>query len=123
MLDLNGPSSVFLRLIGLFVVVIPGLLGAYSLVRAVFLPGDGDQSAGILPLVGWSLVCGAVVLAVLLMLVVVEQVQDRAFDVAYRRNRGRRARSFGKYSECQYCGNRRVADFETSCGVCGKRLL
>ncbi len=123
MLDLNGPSSVFLRLIGLFVVVIPGLLVAYSLARAILLPGDGDQVAGVLPLVGWSLGCGAIVFAVLLVLVVVEQVQDRAFDAAYRRKRGRRVRSAGKYSECQYCGNRRVADFETICAVCGKRLL
>ncbi|MDA8217066.1 MAG: hypothetical protein M0Z94_05545 [Dehalococcoidales bacterium] len=69
-----------------------------------------------------SLGLGAAILLGFLLLVVAEQIQDRLFDAAYRRNHHKRLPAADGYYECQYCGNRRVGEHERTCSVCGRKL-
>ena len=78
------------------------------------------------PLVGrvmlGSALLGMAVLGGLLILVVIEQVQDTLFDALFRARRGRKLPLRGGLYECQFCGNRQVAERDRACSVCGRRF-
>jgi len=67
-----------------------------------------------------SFLVGALVFIVLVVLVVFEQIQDHLLYRAFLKNRGRRIRLSDGYFECQYCGNRKVREFDTVCPACGE---
>ncbi|MHB1417856.1 MAG: hypothetical protein ACYC1C_21610 [Chloroflexota bacterium] len=117
-LDLNEPAGKIVKAIGLFLVVIPGALYALSLALAA----AGRQVEALDTTIKVSLGLGVAILVGFLLLVIAEQVQDRWFDAAYRRNRGKRLPTADGYYECQYCGNRRVGAHEHTCRVCGRKL-
>jgi hypothetical protein len=116
-LNLNGPSRIFLRLIGLFAILIPAVF--YSVLHVVKQPEINFILRSIMQT---SFTIGAVLFAILLGLIVVEQIQDHYIDMQYQKNRDRkRPLADGNY-ECQYCGNRGVKENDKTCRVCGKEL-
>lgn len=117
MLNLNQPSIVFAKIVGLFIVVIPALLYGISLLS------DRVEIVNILlRAIKISFAIGASVLVVLLLLIIVEQIQDHYFDVAYQKSRGTKLLLANGNYECQYCGNRQVKENDKTCQVCGREL-
>ncbi len=123
-LDLNGVSGRFLAAIGLLGAVIPSGLWVFSWLLGVAGIGEGAvvRSAFIPWLIRLSLGLSGLALAVFVLLIVIEQIQDRFFDRLWRRDSGRRIPTAGEEGECPYCGNRHVLPFEQSCSVCGRLL-
>ncbi len=118
LLNLNEVSTKFLAAIGLLVGGIPVLLWLVSLLlRAAHV-----SSGIILDLIKVSLILGGLLLALFLILIVLEQVQDHYLHRVYLKGRGQRIRSANGEAECPFCGNRQVQDFEKRCSVCGKEL-
>ncbi|MHB1131336.1 MAG: hypothetical protein ACYC4L_03000 [Chloroflexota bacterium] len=117
-IDLNGVSLPLLGAVGLCLVGAPAALWLVSLaLSAVGLPAEAAIG------LAWaSLGLGLLLLAGFALRVVVEQVQDRLYDAHYRRTRRRRLPVGDGYYECQFCGNRRVAQWERRCTVCGEDL-
>lgn len=117
-LNLNGPSTRIVKLIGTFAIVVPlGLQFLSLLLRTVHAPG------GAVPyLQRASVAVGLGILAVFILLIVVEYVQDVWMDRLYRHNRRRRLPLADGLFECQHCGNRHLREADRSCPVCGKAL-
>ncbi len=116
-LNLNQPSAVFLKLIGLFLALIPSILYCASL----FL-GDVEIIGALHNMIRVSFVIGASVAAVLLVLVILEQIQDRNIDLLYQKNRDQKLPLADGNYECQYCGNQKVKENDRVCSVCGREL-
>ncbi len=116
-LNLNQPSAVFLKLIGLFLALIPSVLYCASL----FL-SKADIIGALHNMIRISFVIGASVAAIFLILVIVEQIQDRNIDLLYQKNRDRKLPLADGNYECQYCGNQKVKENDKTCLVCGKEL-
>lgn len=117
-LDLNQPSAVFLKLIGLLVAIIPAVL--YGFLR--LCSGTGTIGTFLLSLMKSSFAAGVSVLIVFLILIAVEQVQDHYFDILYKKQLGKKILLVNGSYECQYCGNRRVQEKDKTCEVCGKEF-
>ncbi len=117
-LDLNQPSILFLKLIALFGVVIPValFLGAWA------LDAHGISTSPITVVICASFLVGVALLAILLGLIILEQIQDHWFDLHYQRHRHQKMLLPDGYYECQYCGNRQVHAQDTTCAVCGRKL-
>lgn len=117
-LNLNGPSTRIVALAGTFVIAVPlGLQLLSLLLRAAHAP------SGAVPyLQRVSIAVGLGILAVFVLLIVVEHIQDVRMDRLYRRNRRRKLPLAGGRFECQYCGNRQLQEADRSCPVCGKAL-
>ncbi len=119
LLDLNQPSTAFVKVIGFSVVLLPAVLyGAALLWRGVELIRTVLLSA-----IKVSWMVGATVLIIFIALIVVEQVQDHHFDAQYRKQRSQEVALANGYYECQYCGNRRVRGNDRTCSVCGRELM
>ncbi len=73
-------------------------------------------------LIHGSLIIGGALFALLLVLIIIEQIQDGLLYRMYRKSLGKRIRGTGNIAECPYCGNRNVQEFERVCRVCGKTL-
>ncbi|HSK89192.1 MAG TPA: hypothetical protein VK880_12580 [Anaerolineales bacterium] len=116
-LNLNQPSTVFLKVISLFVVVIPAVL--YS---ALFLLNQAAVISTLRKMIKLSFAIGASVFVILLVLIIVEQIQDYHIDVQYRKDRNRKLPLADGNYECQYCGNQKVKEHDKTCPVCGKEL-
>ncbi len=117
-LDLNQPATVFVKVIGFLLVLLPGAL--YSI---VLLGGEASpMRAFLLGAIRASLAAGVLVLIVFVVLVVAEQMQDHYFDAQYRKQRSQKVPSADGYYECQYCGNRRVRGSDKTCDVCGREI-
>lgn len=117
-LNLNEPGVRILSIAGVLVVLIPLFLFAGSLGLKLF-----GFDAGIISTLIWVFVAaGGSLIAALLVLIVVEQVQDYRIDRNYQRDRGQKLRVTEIYFECQYCGNRKVKENDRQCPVCGKEL-
>lgn len=116
-LNLNQFSTVFLKLIVLFIIVIPA--GLYGIL--LFLNTAGN--ANIFRLMSRiSFAIGASIFVTLLILVIVEQIQDHYIDVQYWKNRSRKLPLADGNYECQYCGNQKVKESDKACRVCGQEL-
>ncbi len=117
-LNLNAAGGRFLLAIALLLGAIPALLWLCSLLlRATRL------NTAIIPyLIKLSLILGGLVLVGFVILIVLEQVQDAYLHRVYLRGRGTRIRLTSGESECPYCGNRQVQEFDKRCQVCGKEL-
>jgi hypothetical protein len=114
-INLNQPGIMFVKVIGLFLVLIPVVL--YGILLA---SRTGSVGALLLILIHGSFGIGAMVFAVFLALILAEQVQDHFLDIQYQKQRGQKiVLATGQY-ECQYCGNRRVQANDKTCAVCGK---
>ncbi len=118
LLDLNQPSVAFLKIIVLFVAVIPAIL----FLVAWLLDSIGVRVPAVQPAALASLVLGLIVLAILLGLIVLEQVQDHYFNAHYQRQRAHKLPLAEGNYECQYCGNRQVQAEDSTCAVCGTKL-
>jgi membrane protein implicated in regulation of membrane protease activity len=118
LLNLNHLGIPFLTVIGLLLLVVPAALYAILLLWSQ----AGAASSLLWGLIRLSLGFGALALVTFLVLLAAEQVQDHLFDTGYRRQRGRKVALGNGLYECQYCGNRRVAESDTSCRVCGREL-
>ncbi len=119
LLNLNEPSTKFLKVIGFFVVLLPTVL--YSIV----LVWNGTKFIIdlLLSAIKVSFVVGAAVLIVFLALIVVEQIQDHYYDVRYQKQRSQKMLLANGFYECQYCGNQKVRENDKSCNVCGKEFI
>jgi uncharacterized paraquat-inducible protein A len=117
-LNLNQSGLVFVGVIGFLMVLIPGV--SYGILLVWNKNGIiRDLLVGIKKA---SFVLGAVVLVVFLVLIVVEQVQDHYFDTWYQKQRSQKVVLANGYYECQYCGNQRVRENDSSCNVCGREF-
>ncbi len=117
-LNLNAVGGRFLLAIALLLGALPALLWLCSLfLRAVHL-----NTASIPYLIRLSLISGGLLLAAFLILTALEQVQDAYLHRVYLRGRAKRIRLSSGESECPYCGNRQLQEFEKRCPVCGKDL-
>ena len=117
-LNLNDFSAKFLKMIFALVVFLPVLL------YVIFLELRSFQIIWpvLLDLARGSLILGLALLGLLVVLIILEQIQDRWIVLQYDRSRAKRLPVGDGWYECQYCGNRRVRPDETTCGVCGKAL-
>jgi ABC-type dipeptide/oligopeptide/nickel transport system permease component len=118
LLNLNQPSTLFLKVIGFFVVLLPAVL--YGIVWA--LSGTGNITYLLLSLIKVSFAVGAFVFIVFLVLIMVEQIQDHFYDVGYQKQRSQKVLLENGFYECQYCGNQKVRENDKSCNVCGKEF-
>ncbi len=111
-----GPK--FLSLIGLLTMGIPAALYLchYLLERM------GIQLELLHPAILISVAIGLGLLAIFLILLVVEFVQDQQQDIRYRQSLGNKVKISDGIFECPYCGSRKVREQDTQCGVCGKTL-
>ncbi len=116
-LNLNQPGAVFLKLIGLFIVMVPAVLYA-----GLFLLNDEEIIHTLRSLIRISFAIGALTFVLLLVLIIAEQIQDHRIDIHYQKNRDRRLPLADRYYECQYCGNQKVKEHDKICLVCGKEL-
>jgi uncharacterized membrane protein len=117
-LNLNQSSAVFVKLIVLFVGIIPAI--SYSI---LFLSNEvGDESAFFHRLIRVSFSIGVLIFVVFLVLLIAEQIQDHWIDIEYRKNQNQKLPlANGKY-ECQFCGNQKLTENDKTCRVCGKAL-
>ena len=117
-LNLNQPSTMFLKVIGFFVVLIPAVL--YGILQV----WSGTESIAnlILSMIKVSFAVGAFVFIVFLVLIVAEQIQDHYCNIEYQKQRNQKILLANGYYECQYCGNQKVREHDKSCNVCGKEL-
>jgi hypothetical protein len=118
LLNLNQTSMVFVKVIGVFMLLIPSIL--YGMV--LLLDKTGNVRNFLLSIIKISFVIGASVLVVFLVLIVVEQIQDHYFDVQYQKQRSQKVLLANGYYECQYCGNQKVKENDETCDVCGKKF-
>lgn len=118
LLNLNEVSVPFIVVIALFTLLLPALLYLLFL----FLGMMQVQWLFLITLMRSSVGLGFVLLGVLLVLIIDEQIQDRAIVRVYDRNRSKRLNAPGGLFECQYCGNRRVRAEQHCCEICGKTL-
>lgn len=118
LLNLNQPSTMFLKVIGFFVGLLPAVLYAIVLVWS----GAGIITTLLLSMIKASFIVGALVFLVFLVLIVVEQIQDHDYDVRYEKQRSQKMVLANGYYECQYCGNQKVRENDKSCNVCGKEF-
>jgi hypothetical protein len=118
LLDLNQPSQLFVRVIGIFMVLIPAAL--YGIVLLWNEPGKIKNF--LLSIINVSFLIGTFVLIVFVVLIVAEHVQDRYFDAQYQKQRSQKILLANGYYECQYCGNQRVRENDRTCEVCGNEF-
>jgi hypothetical protein len=117
-LNLNQPSTVFVKIFGLFAVAIPAILYCILL-----LVSDAEiLSTFLRRAIRVSFAIGILIFVVLLVLIIAEQIQDRYIDVRYRKNRDRKLPLADGNYECQYCGNQKVKENDKTCWVCGRTL-
>ncbi len=116
-LNLNQPGVVFLKIIGLFMIVIPAVL--YG---GLLLLNDEEIIHTLRSLIRISFAIGAFTFVLLFVLIIAEQIQDRRIDIHYQENRDRRLPLADGYYECQYCGNQKIKVHDKTCLVCGKEL-
>lgn len=116
-LNLNQVSTIFLKVTGFFGLLLPAVL--YVIVLA--WTGTGMIKNLLVSMIRVSFIVGASVFLVFLVLIVVEQIQDHAYDARYRKQQGQKVLADGYY-ECQYCGNQKVRENDKSCHVCGKEF-
>ena len=70
-----------------------------------------------------SIAIGLALLALFVLLLIIEAVQDRIQNARYIKNKSQRLRLANGYSECQYCGYQKVRASDQRCPVCLKDLL
>lgn len=117
-LNLNQVSTIFLKVTGFFGLLLPAVL--YVIVLA--WTGTGMIKNLLVSMIRVSFIVGASVFLVFLVLIVVEQIQDHAYDARYRKQQGQKVLLADGYYECQYCGNQKVRENDKSCHVCGKEF-
>ena len=121
-LNLNHFGTRALAVIGLFGVVFPVILYGISILLEAFPQAVSLPSGLVRQLMIGSLGVGCVLLAVFVILLIVEQIQDVLLYQVYRKSRAKRIPlADGRY-ECQFCGCRTLREFEHTCPVCGKVL-
>lgn len=118
LVNLNQPSTMFLKVISFFVVLIPAVL--YGIVQV--WSGTERITTLLLSMIKVSFVVGAFVSIVFLVLIVVEQIHDNYYNIQYQKQRNRKILLSNGYYECQYCGNQKVREHDKSCNVCGKEF-
>ncbi len=112
-----GPRVV--AIIGLLTLAAPAVLYlCYSVLG--FL---GIHLELILSAVSISFAAGVALLALFVLLLGVEFVQDRSRDRQYKRTRMRKLEISEGWYECQACGNRLLRAEDKACDVCGQRLI
>lgn len=117
-LNLNDWGVKSLSVIGIFLVLLPA--GFY--VVSLLLGPTNPVSQVMLDLAKTAALIGAFLLAAFVVLLVLEQVQDRIIFRQYLKKRSRKLPAAGGLYECQYCGCRTVREFDAVCPVCGKSL-
>ncbi len=118
LLDLNQPGVVFVKVVGLLMVIIPAVLYGIRL-----LWGETENARILLlSMIKVSFAAGGLVFAVFLALIVAEQIQDHDFHAQYQKQRNQKVLLANGYYECQYCGNRKVRANDAACNVCGKEF-
>lgn len=116
-LDLNQVGMTFLKLVGLFALVIPAVL--YGILLSWKQPEIHLMLHSLMKI---SFTIGSVLFVILIGLMTVEQVQDHYFDLHYQKTRDRKLPLANGNYECQYCGNQKVKENDKNCWVCGKEI-
>ncbi len=117
-LNTNAYGAKALLIIGFFLVVMPVIFYLGS----IFLDPAHAPVRILLDLAKISAGIGIVLLAAFLILLVVEQAQDRIIFRQYLKNRRQKLPAGNGLYECQFCGCRTVREFDATCPVCGKSL-
>jgi len=117
-LNLNDFGGKIVLAIAILGIGIPALLWAISLA----LNALGIQWPALRFILLGALAGGGILFLGLLSLVIVEQIQDHLIYKMYINSRGKRIPSAQGWSECPFCGNRKIKDFENSCPICGRVL-
>lgn len=116
-LNLNEPGSMLsgtamvMMVVSILIQGLAWMLERFSL-RVAWL----DSLAAFLAVVG------VVLLLVLVVLLFIEALQDRAMNISYNKQRSRRLPVGNGYYECQYCGSRLVHEEDRICPICGHEL-
>jgi uncharacterized paraquat-inducible protein A len=118
LLNLNQPSTMFLKVIGFLWILLPAVL--YGIV--LLWNGAETITALLLSMIKVSFIAGAFVFMVFLVLIIVEQIQDHYYDDRYQKQRSQKVLLVNGYYECQYCGNQKVQETDKSCNICGKEF-
>jgi uncharacterized paraquat-inducible protein A len=118
LLNLNQVSTIFLKVIGFFGLLLPVVL--YVIVLA--WSGTGTIKTLLVSMIRVSFIVGGFVFLVFLVLIVAEQIQDHDYDARYWKQQGQKVSLADGYHECQYCGNQKVRENEKCCNVCGKEF-
>lgn len=109
-----GYGGKILVLIGVFLLLIPSLL--LALQYFFYLPI-------IHALIRVSLIIGAIIVALFVLLLMVEFSQDRRINRYYASHTNMKIQlSDGRY-ECQSCGNTRLKASDRQCGICGVKFV
>lgn len=117
-LNLNHSSTTFVKLIVLFVGIIPAVLYCILLLFA-----EAEIVSMLLHrIIRVSFSIGIFIGAVFLVLILAEQIQDHWFDVQYQKNRDHKTLLANGNYECQYCGNQKLKENDKTCWVCGRAL-
>jgi hypothetical protein len=117
-LNLNSVATPWLQASAVCGIGLP----AACLVAARLLEAFGVSGRALRTAALGSAGLGGLLLALLLVLVVLEQVQDRTLERAFFRQQARRLPADHGYYECQYCGNRRLQPADRRCPVCGRAV-
>jgi protein-S-isoprenylcysteine O-methyltransferase Ste14 len=117
-LNSNAYGMKSLLVIGFFLIVLPALF----LTGSAFLGLPNSQAQVFLDLAKISAAAGVILLAVFIALLVIEHAQDKILFHQYLKNRSKKQLVAEGLYECQFCGCRKVHEFDTICPVCGKKL-
>jgi len=83
----------------------------------------GISGTGLLFAIRLSVAIGVVLLALFVLLLLIEAVQDRLVDAHYFKIKNRRLKLVDGDYECPYCGSQKVCAADRRCPVCFKDLL
>lgn len=108
-----------LVVISVLTIVVPiALYIGYMLLGQFGINGIALKSA-----IRVSIAIGLALLALFILLLIIEAVQDRIQNARYIKNKSQRLRLANRYYECQYCGYQKVHASDRRCPVCLKDLL
>ncbi len=118
-LNLNQPSGTIIKVILVFLVLIPAVLIFTQFALRVF----GVELDTLFALSAGSVAIAIAISIVFSILIVIELIQDHFVDVLYRKHKNLKLPIANGYYECQHCGNRLVRVRDDFCLVCGNPLV
>lgn len=117
-LNLNDFAVPAFKVIGTLLVIVPGglwLLHAGLGALGMFVPA-------LLVIARIALALGGTGLLIMLVLILLEQVQDKQLIRRYDKSLRKRIPGRDGLAECPACGYRGLRAFERNCPACGKEL-
>ena len=117
-LNLNPFALKFLGMIACLGVAAPAVLYLLSIFLTSFHFDSAWTLAGIRMCIGLS----AILLAMFVALIIIEQIQDHLLARIHERNIHQKLQITVDVYECQACGNRQVGLEDRICSICGQEF-